>query len=425
MRARTFLAARFSVETTNTSRRFSLSAYVAASLGASAALLAACTSTPTAHVDTQAVAQYRATAYPIASEHAIQTFRIMGPSSETPWSATVTRPADSFRHPIVIYLPSLGQGDDEANHWVSAWAKSDYAVIVIQALPEDAQVWSSAEARSGDFERAAKARFRAELMADRIARLSTLLGQIRARSLRDEPGLQNLDWSEVALAGADLGAYTVQTIAATPAGRQAQISWPITPLGYLVISPYAVRNVAQSERAATVPHAPVLMISSADDIDADGIITDTSLRRVAFDRLGQGDDYYFELASATHRWLGGVISPASATEPAHHPAAPPSSGERKGKQRGSGSASRDAVAPDSEEDDTSPDKSTPTPAAARAELEKARSRALTQEALSEVSFATITTVFLDAYVRQQSAAHSWLASSAAKWLRSGDRLKHR
>lgn len=339
-----------------------------------------------------------------------------------PWTATVTRPVDSSRNPIIVFLPSLGQADDEANHWVSTWAKADYAVIVIQALSDDANVWSSPEARSGDFERAAKARFVPELMADRIERLSALLGQIRARSLRNEAGLGNLDWSKVALAGADLGAYTVQTIASTPADRLAQISWPITPLSYLIISPYAARNLAAAEHAS-IPHAPALMISSADDIDADGIITDTSLRRLAFDRLGQGDDYYFEMATASHRWLGGAITPAAAAEPAHHAAAPLGSGDRKGK-RGGGSATRDAVAPDTEEDDTLPDKSAHT-AAARAELEKARSRAMTQEALTGVSFAVVSTAFFDAYVRQQSAAHSWLTSAAAKWLQNGDRLKHR
>ena len=421
MTGRTFSAIELSTQATRC-RRDARSVCTAAAIGAGALLLAACTSAPTAHADTQAVARYRDTGYPIANERTIQTYRIRGPSSEPLWTASLTRPADSLRHPLIVYLPSLGQADDEPNHWVSAWANAGYAVIVIQALSEDAQVWSSAEARSGDFERAAKARFVASLMADRIARLSALLGQIRARSLGGEPGLENLDWSNVALAGADLGAYTAQTIAVMPADRLAQISWPITPLAYLIISPYAVRNAAAPERA-TVGHAPVLMISSADDIDADGIITDPSLRRTAFDRLGEGNDYYFELASATHRWLGGAITPPVTAEPTHRPAAPLASGDRKGKQRG-GAGTRDAVAPDSDEDDTLPDKSAHTPAA-RAEMEKARSRAMTQEALSEVSFADISTAFLDAYVRQQSAARSWLTNAAPKWLHSGDRLKHR
>jgi len=422
MRARTFLSLRLPTVAINR-RCGTLPAYTVAAIGASAVLLTACTSAPTAHADTEEVAHYRDTGYPISNARSLQTYRVVGPSSEMPWTASVTRPADSFRHPIIVYLPSLGQADDEPNHWVSAWARSDYAVIVIQPLLDDAQVWSTAEARSGDFESVAKARFQPDLMAERIARLSALLGQIRARSLRSEPGLENLDWSAVALAGADLGAYTVQTIATAPADRLAQLSWPVAPNAYLIISPYAARNAPPRERPG-VAHSPVLMISSADDIDADGIITDTSLRRLAFDRLGEGDDYYFELASATHRWLGGAITPAAATEPARRPAAPPASTDRRGKQRGSGTAARDAVAPDSDEDDTLPDKNAHTPAA-RAEAEKARGRAMTKEALSEVSLNAVSTAFLDAYVRRQSAAHSWLGNAASKWLQNGDRLKHR
>ena len=422
MTARAFLNLRLSFVAIR-SLHGAVLACTAGAIGASVFALGACTSSPIARADTEAVARYRDAGYPIASERALQTYRIRGPSSEMTWTASLTRPADSVRHPIIIYLPGLGQADDESNQWVSAWAKAGYAVIVIQALSDDAQVWSTAEARSGDFERAAKARFAPELMADRITRLSGLLGQIRARSVHGEAGLENLDWSDVALAGADLGAYTVQTIAVTPADRLAQISWPITPLAYLIISPYAVRNTPSSQLAVAT-HAPVLMISSADDIDADGIITDTSLRRLAFDRLGNGNDYYFELASATHRWLGGAITPPAATEPAHRPAGSLAGTERRAKQRGGGSGARDAVAPDSEEDDTLPDKNAHTPAA-RAEAAKARSRAMTQEALSEVSFHAVTAAFLDAYVRGQIPARAWVENTAAKWLQNGDRLKHR
>jgi hypothetical protein len=64
-------------------------------------------------------------------------------------------------------------------------------------------------------------------------------------------------------------------------------------------------------------------------------------------------------------------------------------------------------------------------AASRAEAEKARGRAMTHVALSEVSFTAISLAFLDAYVREEPRARSWLTNSAAKWLQDGDRLKHR
>lgn len=391
-------------------------------MGLGMLLWTACSSVPVAQVDQEALSHYRDTGYPSGAERALQTQRINAAASEAPWSASLTRPADSAAHPLIIYLPSLGEADDAPNRWVTAWARAGYAVLVIQPLAEDAQVWASPEARSGDFERAATARFQAQPMTERLARLSAILGEIRERSQRGEAGLQALDWSDVALAGVDLGAYTVQTIATAPAASLAAISWPIAPLAYLAISPYALRNAPVAEHAGAA-HAPVLMISSPDDIDADGVITDASLRRLAFDRLGQGDNYYFELGSATHRWLEGVVLPTASAEPAARHTAPLPNADRKSRRGGAASA-RDAMAPESDEDESAQDKSA-TSATARAQLAKARSRAMTQEALSEVSLAAVSTAFFDAYVRRQGSARSWLAGPAGKWLQNGDRLKHR
>ncbi|SPJ16935.1 hypothetical protein SBBP2_2290001 [Burkholderiales bacterium] len=82
------------------------------------------------------------------------------------------------------------------------------------------------------------------------------------------------------------------------------------------------------------------------------------------------------------------------------------------------------MAPVGDEDDQTQDKRARN-AASRAEAEKARGRAMTHVALSEVSFTAISLAFLDAYVREEPRARSWLTNSAAKWLQDGDRLKHR
>lgn len=392
-------------------------------LPAAALLLAACatTSVQTAQVDREAVGRYRAAGYAIPAAATIEADRISGPASEAPWTISLTRPADTANCPLIIYLPGLGEADNTPNQWIGTWARAGYAVIAIQPLPDDAEVWATPEARSGDFERIARARFADDLMADRLARLSTLLKQIRERSLRGETGLQRLDWSRLAIAGADLGAFTVQSIATSTAASRAAISWPLTPLAYVAISPYAVHNGAASPAEAPL-HAPVLMISARDDVDAYGVITDASLRRLAFDRLGPGDDYYLELASATHRWLAGVVRA-------------PEGGEQRGTRRAAfrpddpaarrapGSA-RDSMAPGGEEDDSSPDKAAKN-TARLAQIEKERSRVLTNAALSEVSFAAVSIAFLDANVRQQAGARSWLSDAAPKWLQDGDRLKHR
>ncbi len=64
-------------------------------------------------------------------------------------------------------------------------------------------------------------------------------------------------------------------------------------------------------------------------------------------------------------------------------------------------------------------------AASHAEQLAARSRALTQSALSVVSFEAVSVAFLDAWLRERPAARDWLTNGAAHWLQNGDRLKHR
>jgi hypothetical protein len=401
--------------------------YLPALLGGGAAalsalVLAACStaSVPPAQVDREAVARYRDAGYPMPAAAAIETHRISGPVSGAPWSISLTRPADHANRALIVFLPSLGEADNAPNHWIELWSHAGYAVMSIQPLPDDAQVWATQEARSGDFERVARARFAANLMADRLARLSALLTEIRQRSLRGEPGLEGLDWAHLGLAGADLGAFAVQTIAARQPPDLASTSLPLTPLAYVAISPYAVRG-APAVGPEAVAHAPVLMISARDDIDAYGVITDTTLRRLAFDRLGNGDDYYLELGSATHRWLCGLVEPPAGEATTHRTTA--FENDRAGK-RGLKGGQADTMAPVGDEDDQTQDKRARN-AASRAEAEKARGRAMTHVALSEVSFTAISLAFLDAYVREEPRARSWLTNSAAKWLQDGDRLKHR
>ena len=261
-------------------------------------------------------------------------------------------------------------------------------------------------------------------MADRVARLARLLAQVRARSASGEPALAGLDWGHLALTGADLGAYTVQTIAGMAPDALAAVGWPVAPVAFVAISPFARQNrtVVGVSRA----RAPVLMVSAHDDVDAYGVTTDISLRHLAFDRLSSGDDYFFELGAASHRWLSGLaatqqgIAEAVQRRPAFIDETP--------NKRGRGGATRDNVAPLGDDEDQPPEASAAL-AATRAErdaqLARTRSRLLTHAALSEVGFEDVTVAFLDAYLRQDGHAQSWLLGSAANWLQNGDRLKHR
>ncbi len=396
-----------------------------------ALLLGACASgsVPLPVADEAAIQRYREGGYPMPPAAALQTRRISAPLTEASWSVSLTRTADATAHPVIVLLPSLGEDDTAPVRWIGSWARAGYAVLTIQPLAEDADAWATADARSGDFARVARARFAPELMPERIAQLVRRLAEVHARSQRGETGLEALDWTRVVLAGADLGAYTVETTLQADAALQAP-GWTLTPLAYIVINPYARRSGDAGAAPARPAHAPVLMISARDDVDAYGLVTDATQRRQAFDRLGPGEAWYLELGAVSHRWLAGEMLSTAGAEGPHRPPGPVRADgdgperRRKGPLAVPGAAgARDSMAPEGEDEDGPVDKKAMQ--AARLEMAAARSRALTHAGLSVASFEAVSLAFLDATVRQQPAARAWLGESAGKWLQDGDRLKHR
>jgi hypothetical protein len=390
-------------------------------------LLGACASSPPRpQPDLAAVERYQAAGYalraPLAPAAGLMHYRLSAPVARTPWTVSLTALANPgpAPRPLLVYLPPLGDADDAPNQWIELWARAGYAVLCIQALDSDAAIWTTDEARSGDFERVARARFGSELMADRITRLARLLGEVLARGRAGEPVMAGLDWDHAALVGADLGAYTVQSLLSQSPQQLAELGWPLSPAAYLAVSPYA--RPGRSSPPAPAGHAPVLMISARDDVDAYGVVGDAAIRHRAFDEIGAGDeDYYFELGGASHRWLSGVPA-APAYEPVARRAAPLPSESADGRRGQHG----DALPGD--EDDLSPAAAAKLKAS-RIEREtqqaNLRSRQLTQAALAQVSFQDISLAFLDAYVRRDAAARAWLRDTAPHWLQDGDRLKHR
>ena len=395
-------------------------------LAAAACLLGACTSSgPKVEVDKDAVSRYRSAGYAHTLEENLVVQRISPTVTQLPWTYTITRPAGTGpARPIIIFLPALGEADNSACRWVELWARAGYAVLTIQALDDDAQIWTTSLARSGDFERVARARFTDDLMADRVARLAHLLSQVKARSQGGDQQLAGLDWDRVALAGADLGAYTVQSIASSTPEQLRSLAWPLSPLAFLAVSPYARQSAAD----AGVPlhaSAPLMMVSSRDDVDAYGVVTSVTLRHAAFDRLSGGDDYFLELAATSHRWLSGVAPSQSNAEAAQRPR--PAFADETPSQRARSKSGGDNVAP-GEYEDLAPDlaaKQAATRAERDAQLAKARSRQLTQQAMSEVGFEDVSVAFFDANLRRDARARGWLADAAPAWLQNGDRLKHR
>jgi len=385
-------------------------------------LLAACSSTdtPKEEADQGAVARLRSAGYVHAHEAGVARRTIEPAGRERGAGYTLATTAErGARRPVIVYLPPLGDTGNSPCRWIDLWAGAGYAVLTIQPLDDDAQIWTSAEARSGDFARVGRARYRDDVMADRITRLAHVLEDLRARGAAGEAPLAGLDWTRVALAGADLGAYTVQTIATLAPQRRAALEWTLIPGAYLAISPYARRDAAPGSAPAA---APMLMISSPTDVDPYGVVPDAAQRHQAFEQAVGGEAYFLELSPVSHRWLAGIAPDQQNSAEAIARRTPVF------REPGVDNRGRDfrneahtAPAPDDEPPEL-PDAPAATRAERDAQLALARNRQLTRRAMNEVRFDDVSVAFFDAYVRANPQARAWLRDSAANWLQGAGRL---
>lgn len=391
-------------------------------------LLAACagSSTLVPKADQDALAKYRSGAYApeTANPPVPKALRLTSTANEPePWAVTLVQaPAGQGRQPVVVFLPALGEKSDSPIIWVEHWARNGYPVLVVQPLAEDAEAWSSPAARSGDFDRVARERFAPSLVEGRVRRLAGILAQLRRGAPADGP-LATLDWDHMVVAGADLGAMTVQSLVARSPAELAAIGWPGHIAAAVMFSPYADREPAPA--GATAPaHPPVLMVSAPEDIDAYGVVTDAGVRRLAFDRLGSGEGYYLQIDGVTHHWLEGYESVQQDLPALAHERQSPEGPMQPPNRRSSGPPRREGMAP-VEELDEDEAKNLAAGRTAREAAVKSISRALTRLALGRESARAVSLAFLDATARQSAAAGHWLADSAVPWLAPGDRLKHR
>jgi len=68
-----------------------------------------------------------------------------------PIDVSLLAPSGDARHPLVVFLPGLGDAAESSLAWRKAWAEAGYAVLSVQPASEGSAVWKSEQARLGDF----------------------------------------------------------------------------------------------------------------------------------------------------------------------------------------------------------------------------------------------------------------------------------
>lgn len=188
--------------------------------------------------------------------------------------------------PLVVYLPGLGESAEAGETWRQAWARAGYAVVSVQSANGTA-VWSSAQARNGEFGRAAREQFAAKALAARARMAEFVLTGIARRAKTRESIYARMDSQRIVLAGYDLGAQTALAFAGER-HTGAEIPPPPGLRAAIVLSPQA--TLAQggfAQRFGRID-VPVLSITATEDEDPYGIVDSPYTRQAPFKYMPPG-----------------------------------------------------------------------------------------------------------------------------------------
>ena len=274
-------------------------------------------------------------------------------------------------------------------------------------MPDSSEaVWNSPKARTGDFQDLARERYSRDALAKRLALLHTLFDELARRRSRGE--LASVDESRIALAGFELGAQTVMAAAGETDDGVGPFALPPTVRCIVAFSPYATSSETALDRRFAAIAVPVMSVTSTEDADPLGVVTSPALRRVPFERMPSGGKYLLSLAGAPHALMAGKDTASinaqdrqgsSSMQSSDDAARSDGGGRRKGGMRGMQGRSRGGA-----KDSNASGSSGSPPASAgawTAELGRAQ---------------TVTTAYLDAFVKGDSVAAEWLAKDARRWL---------
>jgi dienelactone hydrolase len=376
-----------------------------------AVALSGCQTPTRSNLVEQPSRQVREPGYTVKQRYAVTGIHETWSLGDDTLDVTLLRPSGHGPFPLIVYLPGLGEPSNGGAAWRQAWAQAGYVVVAFQLPGSSEFVWHSPKARSGDFRDLAMEQYARDALAKRLAVLHRLFDELERR--RSSGELASVDDSRIALAGFDLGAQTVMAAAGEAEEGHAPFALPATVKCIVAFSPYASFSGTAFDRRFAAISVPVMSVTSAEDVDPMGVVTSPELRRAPFENMPSGHKYLLSLAGASHALVGGMDTPAATAQTRQDSAGAQgkddarrdsAGGRRKGGNPGM-QGSRRGGARDSDADGSSGSQLV-SAAAWTAELGLAQ---------------TVTTAYLDAFMKDNAVAKEWLAKDARRWLAdSGD-----
>ncbi len=283
-----------------------------------------------------------------------------------------------------------------------AWAKSGYAVLSVQPLKDDEDVWSSEAAHNADFAFIRHERYSAEVVSERLHILTRVIEDLKQRVVSADSGLQHLDLSHIAIIGFDIGASSAMIVAGENVPGVSFKGLSVGVNGIIALSPYADFSGSAFDVRYRNINVPVLSITSDADSDTHGSVP-PSLHQAPFQYMPPVDKYLLLLSGAVHSVIGdGGTDNADRLQGDSH-----SEGSANGRANRSGK------------------KSSTGGSDSRSHSRQEGVTSSTQRAMMEVVIEQVSTAFLNAYVKNDQFSLAWLKNDAQPWIDKVGQLKEK
>jgi dienelactone hydrolase len=397
------------------------------SLAALCIALAACSSAPKGPPDlTPELESIAATGYVPERRHDTVALHEIWERDVGNIDVSFIAPRERGPFPLIVYLPGLGESSAAGALWRSAWAQAGYAVLALQPEEQTEQVWASQLAREGEFRALARQQFSAASAERRIAALDYALGELKRRIVAGASPYAAADTSRIVLAGFDLGAQTASLAAGEKPGGRAWRLANAEVRAIVVLSPFFDGGGADTGTRFAAMTLPVLCITGTADSDLFALVRDAAQRQLPWEAMPAGEKYLLLLRNGGHAVLagGGLYAPGGAD--ALLPAAP-RGGEgsaRRGRRGGGGQGSAgqfDAVR--TAQADGAPQSGARSEARRDDRGGRASAGPQAFNLRQVAAIRALSTAFLDATVKQNATARTWLGQSARAWLGDAAVLK--
>ncbi|HSD39526.1 MAG TPA: hypothetical protein VLC92_18615 [Rhodocyclaceae bacterium] len=319
--------------------------------------------------------------------------------------------------PLILYIPDLGDSALEGSPWRTAWAGTGYAVLGLQPRRTGPRIFTSEEARNGNFDLLAQKAFATEQLIAEQQDVAFAVAEVRRRIKAGDAVFARIDADSIVVAGNGLGARVAQLIMGE--AHPAQASVGITGLqGAVMISPWADRSdIAPNQRFAEATR-PQLFISSRADFDAFSWIKNLDERTEAFKSVPAGDKFLLMLAVASNRTLAGKHD---LDHPADGSAHKQPEGGRGGRGKRGGSGGGAGGSPGGM---SFGEGGKSKPAGGMPDNEGGHSRGgegpshggAQNDQRAGVAIRQVSLAFLDLVLRKRADAGDWLVLDAQRWL---------